>query len=84
MVDSQIVHAMIQKDSYGFNTFATTHIGEIEEDTDRKDWYWVESEYNIADWLRRGKKPSKVGFASSWQDVPTFLNQPESWMANKL
>ena len=34
IVDSQIVHAMIQKDSYGFNTFAATCIGEIQEDTD--------------------------------------------------
>ena len=78
IVDSQIVHAMIQKDSYGFNTFAATRIGEIQERTDPKDWYWVESEYNIADWLTRGKKPSKLGFGSSWQDGPTFLNQPES------
>ena len=65
IVDSQIVHAMIQKDSYGFNTFAATRIGEIQEDTDPKDQYWVESEYNIADWLTRGKKPSELGFGSS-------------------
>ena len=31
IVDSQIVHAMIQKNSYGFNTFAATRIGEIQE-----------------------------------------------------
>lgn len=37
IVDSQIVHAMIQKDSYGFNTFAVTRIGEIQEGTDPKD-----------------------------------------------
>ncbi|XP_068712869.1 uncharacterized protein [Montipora foliosa] len=78
IVDSQIVHAMIQKDSYGFNTFAATCIGEIQEGTDPKDWYWVKCEYNIADWLTRGKKPSELGFGSSWQDGPTFLNQPES------
>ena len=33
IVDSQIVQAMIQKDSYGFNTFAATQIGEIQETT---------------------------------------------------
>ena len=49
IVDSQLVHAMIQIDSYGFNTFAATRIGEIQGDTDPGDWYWVESEYNIAD-----------------------------------
>ena len=33
VVDSQIVHAMIQKSSYGFNTFAATRIGEIQGGT---------------------------------------------------
>lgn len=78
IVDSQIVHAMIQKDSYGFNTFAATRIGEIQEGTNPKDWHWIESEYNIADWLTRGKKPNEIGFNSAWQEGPTFLKQPES------
>ena len=30
IVDSQIVHSMIQKESYGFNTFAATRVGEIQ------------------------------------------------------
>ena len=34
VVDSQIVQAMIQKDSYGFNTFAATRIG-----TQQQHWY---------------------------------------------
>ena len=29
IVDSQIVHSMVQKESYGFNTFAATRVGEI-------------------------------------------------------
>ena len=33
IVDSQIVHAMMQKHSYGFNTFAATRIGETQEGT---------------------------------------------------
>ena len=39
IVDSQIVHAMIQKHSYGFNTFAATRIEEIQEVTNQTDWY---------------------------------------------
>ena len=31
IVDSQIVHAMIHKETYGFNTFATTRVGKIQE-----------------------------------------------------
>ena len=49
LVDSQIVHAMIQKSSYSFNTFAATRIGEIQGGTNIEDWYWYESKFNIAD-----------------------------------
>ena len=34
IVDSEIVRAMIQKESYGFNSFVTTRIGEIQNATD--------------------------------------------------
>ena len=47
--DSQIVHAMIQKSSCGFSTFAATRIGEIRGGINIKDWYWFESKFNIAD-----------------------------------
>ena len=69
---------MIQKNSYGFNTFAATRIGEIQEGTNPTDWYWVESEHNIADCLTRGKKPSDIGLESIWQKGPEFLKQPEN------
>ena len=78
IVDSQIVHAMIQKHSYGFNTFAATRIGEIQEGTSLTDWYWVESKHNIADCITRGKKPSDIGLESTWQKGPEFLKQPEN------
>ena len=64
IVDSQIVHAMTQKHSYGFNTFAATRIGEIQEGTNQTDWYWIESKHNIADCITRGKKPSDIGLES--------------------
>lgn len=79
IVDSQIVHAMIQKQSYGFNTFAATRIGEIRESTKPwpTNWYWTESEYNIADYLTRGKHPNQIGLKSLWQNGPNFLLKPE-------
>ena len=66
IVDSQIVHGMVQKESYGFNTFAATRIGEIQEGTDPQDWYWVESDNNIADWITRGKRPNDIDADSDW------------------
>ncbi|XP_033116820.1 uncharacterized protein LOC117116838 [Anneissia japonica] len=41
IVDSMIVRAMIQKQSYGFKTFAATRIGEIQRHTDPQDWFWI-------------------------------------------
>ena len=39
ILDSQIVRAMVQKESYGFNTFVAVRIGEIQEKTDPRNWY---------------------------------------------
>ena len=85
IVDSQIVFGMIQKDSYGFNTFAATRIGEIQEGTKRENWYWTESKNNIADWITRGRKPQEIGQESIWQAGPKFLIQPENkWPIKQL
>ena len=78
IVDSQIVHAMIQKENYGYNTFAAVRVGEIQENTDPENWYWTESKNNIADWLTRGKKSNEIGMYTLWQKGPDFLKLPES------
>ena len=74
---SEIVRAMIQKESYEFNTFATIHIGEFQTSTYREDWTWVESKWNIADWMTRGKHPTEIGENSRWHKGPDFLPQSE-------
>ena len=77
LVDSEIVRAMIQRDSYGFNTFTSTRIGEIQEGSDPNDWFWVNGENNVADLLiTRGEKPVNLGVGSIWQDGPEYLKLP--------
>ena len=76
IVDSEIVRAMIQKESYGFNTFTATRIGEIQETTEPTSWYWVEGPLNIADCITRGKRLSEIGTDSAWQRGPDFLERP--------
>ena len=39
IVDSKIVKAMISKESYGFNTFAANHTGEIQQKTNPSEWF---------------------------------------------
>ena len=84
ITDSQIVHSMIQKESYGFNTFAAVRVGEVQEGTNTKDWYWTASEFNVADLLTRGSKPNDIDVNSKWQRGPEFLKLHESeWPITK-
>ena len=77
IMDSGIVRAMIQRDSYGFNTFTSTRIGEVQENSDPSDWFWVS---RPGDLITRGKKPGNFGTGSRWQNGPKFLRLPiEQW-----
>ena len=73
IIDSEIVRAMINKDSYGFNTFVATRVGEIQGSIDPSEWFWIKSELNIADILTKGSSPDKLDATSEWQCGPEFL-----------
>ena len=76
IVDSEIVKAMISKESYGFNTYAANRIAEIQQETNPSEWFWTAGNLNIADWLTRGKNPEELGQESKWQNGPAFLKLP--------
>ena len=50
---------MIQKESYGFNTFVAVRVGEIQDHTNLQNWYWIDGKLNIADWITRGRNPDE-------------------------
>ena len=77
LVDSEIVKAMIQKGSYGFNTFAANRVGEIQHTTQKNEWYWIpgKPDINVADVTTRGCAPVDVS-SSLWQEGPEFLKLP--------
>ena len=80
LTDSQVVLAMLQKVSYGFQTFSAVRIGEIQQSTQIKDWFWVDSRHNIADWISRGKRPQELQENGEWQHGPQFLvNDEKEW-----
>ena len=56
--DSQIVRSMICKESHAFNTFVAVRLGEIHQSTNPNEWFWIDGDDNIADWVTRGKTPS--------------------------
>ena len=77
-LDSMIVHEMIRKSSYGFNTFAGLRVGEIQLKTNLEDWRHIPSKENIADILTKGAPPSKIGPGSTWMNGPSWLSQTQS------
>ena len=80
IMDSEIVKAMISKESYGFNTFAANRIGEIQQDTIEEEYYWLPGKLNVADYLTRGKSPKDIKEGTPWQDAPKFLaNDKSEW-----
>ena len=77
-LDSMIVHEMMKKSSYGFNTFAGLRVGEIQAKTNVEDWRHIASAENVADCLTKGLPPNKLGSGSTWQRGPNWLSQPSS------
>lgn len=73
IVDSEIVKAMIAKESYGFNTFAANRLVEIQKSTKPSEWSRTDGTNNIADWITRGKTPHELNYQSDWQSGPEFL-----------
>ena len=85
LVDSQLVWAMIQKDSYIYDTYCGIRIAEIQESTSTKDWYWLPTDDNIADWLTQGKSTSELHEESWWQNGPPFISLPETeWPVEQI
>ena len=79
-LDSQIVQAMILKDSYGYNTFAALRVAEIQQKTDPAGWLHIPGDQNISDILTRGASPEKLGQDSVWQRGPHWLiEDPLKW-----
>ena len=75
VVDSEIVRAMINKDSYGFRSFAANRIGEIQQLTEKGNWHWIEGNLNIADLTTRPFDRASVDLSANgeWQKGPSFL-----------
>ena len=64
LIDSEVVLAMISKESYGFKTYAAIRMGEIQESTLTRQWFWIDDISNIADWITRGRTPMELGVNS--------------------
>ena len=77
LVDSEIVKAMINRQSYGFNTFAANRIGEIHQATSKDEWWWLSGKLNIGDIVTRGCTVEELLANPEWFYGPQFLAYPE-------
>ena len=50
IVDSTIVQAQIQKESYGFGTFVATKVAEIQNKSDPREWWWTSTDKILQIW----------------------------------
>ena len=77
IIDSEIVLATLQKDSYIFRTFVGSRVNEIQTTTDLSRWFWIDGATNIADWVTKPRSPDHIGENSVWQRGPKFMEKPE-------
>ena len=72
LTDSMIVRCQIQKESYGFKTFTATRIGEIQENSEPAEWFWIPSGMNPADMITRINKLNEESL-TLWKEGSQFL-----------
>ena len=77
-LDAKIVQAMIQRSSYGYNTFAALRVGEIQQNSEATSHLWIPSKENISDIITRGASPAELGPDSTWQKGPSWLVKERS------
>ena len=70
IVDSEI--AMINKESYGFSTFAANRIGEIQQSTQPNEWYWIKVHLILLIGSRKGDHQQILMKAAFGNQDPNF------------
>lgn len=78
IIDSMIVKAQIQRESYGFGTFTATRVAEIQDRTKKDEWWWISGESNPADLTTQATNPKNLQTDGMWQTGPDFLRRPEN------
>lgn len=74
--DSKVVLGYINNDGKRFNVFVANRVQRIKQSTDNKQWRYVPSEENPADYASRGLKAEEL-ISSNWFTGPKFLWKDE-------
>lgn len=74
--DSQVVLGYIKNEAWRFHVFVANRVQKIRDSTDPRQWFYVETSQNPADWASRGLKVADL-MDSSWLIGPKFLWERE-------
>lgn len=81
--DSSTVVNWIRHDSKRYTPFVAHRLGEIAELTDKEEWRWLPTEYNVADDATRFSC-TPISEEDRWFQGPVFLYRPkECWPTEK-
>ncbi|KAL7724525.1 hypothetical protein ACLKA6_017506 [Drosophila palustris] len=75
--DSTIVLSWLSSHASRWTTFVANRVAEIQESTNIRDWFKVESKLNPADIVSRGLYPNDLSNSTLWWHGPEFLRKPE-------
>lgn len=74
--DSQVVLGYIKNETRHFHVFVANRVQKIRDSTDPKQWFYVETNQNLADCASRGLKVADL-MDSTWLIGPKFLWERE-------
>ncbi|KAI2646916.1 Adhesion G protein-coupled receptor E2 [Labeo rohita] len=74
--DSQVVLGYINNEARRFHVFVVNHVQRIRETTDPRQWYYIKTGENPADYASRGLTTEEL-VNSSWLTGPRFLWEKE-------
>ena len=75
--DSSITLAWLQSPSHSFKPFVSSRVGEIQSNTDLRQWRHIPGEVNVADDVSRGIRVEELN--GRWSNGPEFLQLPEEF-----
>ena len=68
-----------------FKPFVANQVGEIQSLTNPKQWHFVPTKENPADFTTRGMRISDMSKVKKWWSGPDFLQKEESdWPVNQI
>ncbi|XP_056647358.1 uncharacterized protein LOC130452026, partial [Diorhabda sublineata] len=77
--DSTITLAWIKREPSTLKTFVANRISQIQSLTMDKEWRYVPSSENPADFISRGVQPSEISSYKMWWNGPSFLPHSSQW-----